>query len=170
MPPGLGGIFVCIFRVEQRLDPCEWVGWRAALYGTRRKPIHGGLAKTSMFLTVPTRAARQPPPTDGRMRLEDQDQEQRRRASLYGSIPLATDQPSMGRRGWVCGTVENMDVFYKPPWMGSRRVPQTHPRRPSTVKPQAAGFDLRHYLTRNQSSSQARQAQRTHPAHNQRLR
>src|SRR5690606_36976042 len=102
MPPGLGGIFVCIFRVEQRLDSCEWVGWRAALYGTRRKPIHGGLAKTSMFLTVPTRAARQPTPTDGQVRMEDQDQDQqqRRRASLYtgGHQPTVDGSAGVGLR------------------------------------------------------------------------
>jgi len=43
-----------------------------------------------------------------------------------------------GRRGRVCGTVENMDVFYEPPWTGSRRVPRTRTRRPSLGHPKAA--------------------------------
>ena len=51
--------------------------------------------------------------------------EQREFRSFLGHRPTVG-----GRRGWVCGTVENMDVFYEPPWMGSRRVPQTRTRRP----------------------------------------
>ena len=53
-----------------------------------------------------------------------------------------------GRRGRVCGTVENMDVFYEPPWTGSRRVPHTRTRRPSSGHAKAPSYSRRSIASR----------------------
>ena|GEM_PF-1480567 len=134
------------FADRRALPGCWWIqanslgaaaprlGGTVRVCGGRREPIHGGLVAASMRLTPP-QTRPDPPSTVGRRPGESNGRSQHRlrlRSGIWHLIFHGHQYTVEGRRGRVCGTVKNMDVFAKPPWMGLRRVPQTRTRRPSS--------------------------------------
>ena len=123
-------------------------GWG---YGTRRESVHGGLAKTSMFWTVPTPHPPRPRPrmvgahalerygvpTNGRHLPMIDHLVGHDRWSWRPSRPASTHRRG---RGSACpaATVKNMDVFDKPPWVKAHGLRGTASR--ATERTAAGGW------------------------------
>jgi hypothetical protein len=96
-------------------------------------------------------------PTNGRRHRFSRGRRPNVERSASPAFPLATDQLSRGRRGWACGGMSrmgrahapdglgrsptpvlpcaqdsaHMQAATEPPWMGLRRPPRAHRRRPN---------------------------------------
>ena len=153
------------FQAKNRCAAVPVFGGTVRVRGGRRKPVHGGLSKTSMFLTPP-RTRPDPPSTGGRWPREIPNQPQIGSAGrwpAYG-IAWAGQRPALpvlifcghrptveGGSGWVCEGVSRMDAATKPPWTGLRRPSQTH-----TVPPNQQAVAHRLFAGNQQQPGRAR--------------